>query len=82
MLPVTSVLDVYPRSTIDMEHIIVRFKGKRYRVQKGGPGGPGLNVYTNRGRGYYYLKTKVGEGIFADMLKSVNGLPLPPGYKQ
>jgi hypothetical protein len=42
----------------------------------------GLSVYVKKGRGFYLLKTPVGEGAFKDMLKNVEGMPLPPGYKQ
>jgi len=79
--PVTTVLHVYKKDEYDPAHIIVRFKGHEYRVQKNFDG-PGLIVYTNRGRGYYLLKSRVGEGAFADMLKKVDGIRLPPGWRQ
>ena len=83
MIPTTTILEVHPAGEYHMPaYIIVRFKGKRYRVQKGGPVGPGLNVFGLRKTKYVILKTQVGEGIFKDMLKEVEGVHLPPGFKQ
>jgi hypothetical protein len=79
---VTTITQAYPPTQYDMAHIIVEFKGKEYRVQKGGPAGPGLNVFTKRGRGYYALKSMVGQGAFKDMLKVTKGLKVPPGYRR
>jgi len=79
-VPVTTILEVWPKEGYDPQHIIVRFQGKQHRIEK--VVGFGFRVYTKKGRGYTLLKTSVGEGIFKDLLKKVEGLRLPPGYKQ
>ncbi len=81
-IPVTKVKAVYPKEGYDPAHIIVTFKGKEYRMEKNVLGNKGLTVFVKKGRGFYILKTPVGEGAFKDMLKNVEGMPLPPGYKQ
>lgn len=77
-MDVTTVLSVEKEvDGIKLLNIIVKFKGKQYMVIKNRDG---LNVYIHRGRGYYLLKTKVGQGIFKDMFKVVSGARLPPGF--
>lgn len=81
-MPVTTILEVHPAGEYGVPpHIIVEFKGREYRVQKGGPIGAGLNVFTKRGRGYFVLQTLVGEGIFKDMLRVTRGLQLPRAFR-
>ncbi len=80
-LPITTVKEVYRATEYDQTHIIVDFKGKEYRVQKSADD-EGLSVFTKRGRGYHILKSRVGEGIFTDMLRAKEGLRLPAGFKQ
>jgi hypothetical protein len=82
-IPITAILEVNPPGEYNIPaHIIVSFKDKIYRVQKGGPIGPELNVFVQRrGKGFHVLKTVVGKGIFKDMLKKVIGLKLPAGFK-
>jgi hypothetical protein len=57
------------------------YKGREYRVQKGGPNGPGLNVFGRIRNRYQILKTLVGQGKFKDMLKKNEGLRLLPGFR-
>jgi len=80
-IPVTKVLQVHPKEGYDPAHIIVTFMGKEYRVEKHYSIPKKLSVFTKKGRGYNLLKTPVGEGMFKDMLKNIEG-PIPPGYKQ
>ena len=80
---VTTVLEVHKKGEFNMpSYIIVMYKGKEYRVQKGGPNGPGLNVFGRIRNRYQILKTPVGEGKFKDMLKNVEGVRLLAGFKQ
>ena len=76
--PVTTVLSAKKElENIKIPAAIVEFKDKVYMVTKNTDG---LHVFIKKARGYYLLKTKVGQGVFKEMFKVTKGARLPPGF--